>query len=146
MSDTVPTSRVGTQVGPYRLRRLLGRGGMGEVYEAHDTQKDRTVALKLMSQEFNSDSVFRRRMQREAHTAGRLQEPHIVPIHDYGEIDGQLFIDMRFIEGTDLGRMLGREGAIPPPAQWPSSGRSPPRSMPPTAPESSTATSNPRTS
>jgi serine/threonine protein kinase len=115
MSDTVPTSRVGTQVGPYRLRRLLGRGRMGEVYEAHDTQKGRTVALKLMSQEFNSDSVFRRRMQREAHTAGRLQEPHIVPIHDYGEIDGQLFIDMRFIEGTDLGRMLGREGAIPPP-------------------------------
>ncbi len=114
MSDTVPTSRVGTQFGPYRLRRLLGRGGMGEVYEAHDTVKDRTVALKLMSQQFNSDSTFRRRMQREAHTAGRLQEPHIVPIHDFGEIDGQLFIDMRFIEGTDLGSVLKR-GALPAP-------------------------------
>ncbi|OMC47869.1 serine/threonine-protein kinase PknH/PknJ [Mycobacterium sp. IS-1264] len=115
MSDAVPASRVGTQFGPYRLMRLLGRGGMGEVYEAHDTAKDRTVALKLMSQEFNSDNVFRRRMQREAHTAGRLQEPHIVPIHDYGEIDGQLFIDMRFIEGTDLGGVLRREGALSPP-------------------------------
>lgn len=70
MSDTVPTSRVGTQFGPYRLRRLLGRGGLGEVDEAHGTQKDRTVALKLMSQEFNSNSVFRRRMQREAQALG----------------------------------------------------------------------------
>jgi len=115
MSDTVPTSRAGTQFGPYRLRRLLGRGGMGEVYEAHDTVKDRTVALKLMSPEYNSDGAFRRRMQREAHTAGRLQEPHIVPIHDFGEIDGQLFIDMRFIEGADLGSLLQRSGALSPP-------------------------------
>jgi serine/threonine-protein kinase len=87
---------------------------MGEVYEAHDTVKDRVVALKLMSQQFNSDAVFRRRMQREAHTAGRLQEPHIVPIHDFGEIDGQLFIDMRFIEGADLSSLLRRSGALPP--------------------------------
>ncbi|CAM2732374.1 serine/threonine protein kinase [Mycobacterium intermedium] len=115
MSDTVPTSRAGTQFGPYRLLRLLGRGGMGEVYEAHDTVKDRTVALKLMSQELNSDEAFRRRMRREAHTAGRLQEPHVVPIHDFGEIDGQLFIDMRFIEGTDLSALLRREESLSPP-------------------------------
>ncbi len=115
MSDTGPGSRVGTQFGPYRLRRLLGRGGMGEVYEAHDTVKDRVVALKLMTQELSSDPVFRQRMQREAHTAGRLQEPHIVPIHDYGEIDGQLFIDMRFVEGTDVGTVVHRGGPLPPP-------------------------------
>src|SRR5882757_9452292 len=115
MSDPERESRVGSQIGPYRLRRLLGRGGMGEVYEAEDTVKDRVVALKLMNQDLSSDPVFRQRMQREAHTAGRLQGPHIVPIHDYGEIDGQLYIDMRFIEGTDLGSLLSRNGALPPP-------------------------------
>ncbi|BBZ39327.1 serine/threonine-protein kinase PknH/PknJ [Mycobacterium conspicuum] len=115
MSETNPVSRVGSQFGRYRLQRLLGRGGMGEVYEAYDTVKDRTVALKLMSQQLNFDDTFRRRMQREAHTAGRLQEPHIVPIHDYGEIDGQLFIDMRFVEGTDVAALIRRDGPLPPP-------------------------------
>jgi serine/threonine protein kinase len=66
-----PVSRVGTQFGPYTLRRLLGRGGMGEVYEAYDTVKDRVVALKLMTQDLSADPVFRQRMQREAQTAGR---------------------------------------------------------------------------
>jgi serine/threonine kinase PknH len=108
-------ARVGSRFGHYQLRRLLGRGGMGEVYEAHDTVKDRVVALKLVSQQVSSDDVFRQRMQREAQTAGRLQEPHIVPIHDYGEIDGQLFIDMRFIEGQDVGSVLSRTGPLPPP-------------------------------
>jgi serine/threonine kinase PknH len=108
-------ARVGSRFGHYQLRRLLGRGGMGEVYEAHDTVKDRVVALKLVSQQVSSDDVFRRRMQREAQTAGRLAEPHIVPIHDYGEIDGQLFIDMRFIEGQDVGSVLNRTGPLPPP-------------------------------
>jgi serine/threonine-protein kinase len=115
MDETAPVSPVGSRVGPYLLRRLLGRGGMGEVYEAYDTVKDRVIALKLMSQAVSQDPVFRERMQREAHTAGRLQEPHIVPIHDYGEIDGQLFIDMRFIEGVDVAALLDRDGPLPPP-------------------------------
>ncbi|OBF96777.1 serine/threonine protein kinase [Mycobacterium sp. 852014-52450_SCH5900713] len=115
MSETQPGSRIGSRFGPYQLRRLLGRGGMGEVYEAYDTVKDRVVALKLMSEQVSSDDSFRRRMQREARTAGRLQEPHIVPIHDFGEIDGQVFIDMRLIEGRDVGTVLSRSGPLPPP-------------------------------
>ncbi|OBG35117.1 serine/threonine protein kinase [Mycobacterium alsense] len=115
MSDTTADSREGSQFGPYRLRRLVGRGGMGDVYEAEDTVRERIVALKLMSQTLSSDPVFRSRMQREARTAGRLQEPHVVPIHDFGEIDGQLYVDMRLIDGKNLAAMLSRFGPLAPP-------------------------------
>ncbi|MFZ1160859.1 serine/threonine-protein kinase, partial [Mycobacterium sp.] len=95
--------------------RLLGRGGMGEVYEAEDTRKGRVVALKLISPDFSGDPMFRVRMQREAGAAGRLTEPHVVPIHDYGEINGQLYLDMRLIEGADLASVLKRTGPMSPP-------------------------------
>ncbi len=102
MDDTSADSREGSQFGPYRLRRLVGRGGMGDVYEAEDTVRERIVALKPMSPALSNDPVFRSRMQREARTAGRLHEPHVVPIHDFGEIDGQLYVDMRLIDDKDL--------------------------------------------
>ncbi|WP_155770023.1 serine/threonine-protein kinase, partial [Mycobacterium asiaticum] len=105
-----PDSREGSMFGPYRLKRPLGRGGMGEVYEAEHTVKGWTVAVKLMSENVSKDPVFRERMKREARIAGRLQEPHVVPIHDYGEIDGQLFLEMRLVEGTDLDKLIAREG------------------------------------
>ena len=107
-------TRVETTFGPYYLKRLLGRGGMGEVYEAEHTVKKFTVALKLMSQAVSQDPVFRKRMEREALITARLLEPHVVPIHDYGEIDGQLFVEMRLIEGTDLATILEDHGALPP--------------------------------
>jgi serine/threonine protein kinase, bacterial len=114
-SDTERGSRVGSWFGPYRLLRLIGRGGMGEVYEAEDTRKRRVVALKLISAQFSGDPLFRTRMQREADAAGRLTEPHVVPIHDYGEINGQLYLDMRLIEGSDLSAILKRNGPLSPP-------------------------------
>jgi serine/threonine-protein kinase len=115
VSNSQPSSRVGTWFGPYRLMRLLGRGGMGEVYEAEDTRKGRIVALKLISPQFCDDPTFRARMQREAAAAGRLTEPHVVPIHDYGEINGQLYLDMRLIEGANLATVLKRTGPLSPP-------------------------------
>ncbi len=115
MGEATADSREGSQFGPYRLRRLVGRGGMGDVYEAEDTVRDRIVALKLMSQTLSNDPVFRSRMQREARTAGRLHEPHVVPIHDFGEIDGQLYVDMRLIDGKDLATMLKSYGPLSPP-------------------------------
>ena len=114
MSDA-QASRVGSMFGPYHLKRLLGRGGMGEVYEAEHTVKEWTVAVKLMSDTFSKDPVFRERMKREARIAGRLQEPHVVPIHDYGEIDGQMYMEMRLIEGVDLDALLKRFGPLTPP-------------------------------
>ncbi|MFY9921590.1 MAG: serine/threonine-protein kinase [Mycobacterium sp.] len=114
MSGTEGDSRVGTEFGRYRLRRLLGKGGMGEVYEAQDTEKDRIVALKLLPEAVSHDPVFRKRLQREAHSAGRLLEPHVVPIHDYGEIDGVMYVDMRMIDGTDLRKVLKNYGPMTP--------------------------------
>jgi serine/threonine-protein kinase len=95
-------SRVGTTFGKYNITRLLGKGGMGEVYEAFDTDKGRTVALKILAQELSDDGAFRTRFQRESQAAAILQEPHVIPIHDWGEIDGSLYIDMRLVQGQTL--------------------------------------------
>jgi serine/threonine kinase PknH len=99
-------SRVGTTFGKYTITGLLGQGGMGEVYEAHDNQIGRTVALKIIKGQYADDRRYRLRFERESHAAAKLQEPHVIPIHGYGEIDGSLFIDMRLVRGTDLQAIL----------------------------------------
>lgn len=88
--------------GQYELRELLGRGGMGQVYRAYDTSTDRIVALKVLPAHLAEDSEFQQRFRREARIAASLNDPHMVPIHSYGEIDGRLYVDMRLIEGRDL--------------------------------------------
>jgi serine/threonine kinase PknH len=99
-------SRVGTTFGKYSITGLLGKGGMGEVYEAYDTDKGRTVALKILSEQFSNDDAFRTRFRRESRAAAVLQEPHVIPIHDWGEIDGSLYIDMRLVHGQTLLDMI----------------------------------------
>jgi len=106
--------RSGSQFGHYRLRCLLGEGGFGQVWEADDTVMDRVVALKLLRSQYSENEKFRQRLLREARAAGRLHEPHVVPIHHCGEIDGQLYIDMRLIKGTDLQSVLAKGGALTP--------------------------------
>ena len=102
------------QFGPYRLVARFGAGGMGEVWRAVDTRKSREVALKRLARRARRDQGFAARFHREAELAARLSSPHIVPIHDYGEIDGQLFIDMPLVEGIDLDELLDRDGAARP--------------------------------
>ena len=96
----------GTPFGRYRLIELLGRGGMGEVWRAFDTTIDRVVALKVLPPQFADDQMFQERFRREARAAASLDEPHVVPIHDVGEIDGRLYVTMRLIKGRDLQTIL----------------------------------------
>jgi YVTN family beta-propeller protein len=102
------------QFGQYRIEGIIGSGGMGEVYRAYDTRRDREVALKLLPAALSDDPEYQRRFQRESYAVARLREPHVIPIHDYGEIDDRLFIDMRLVDGPNLGELIARGGPLSP--------------------------------
>jgi serine/threonine kinase PknH len=111
---TVPVdSRVGTTFGKYKITSILGKGGMGEVYEAQDNQIGRRVALKIIKSQYADDRGYRMRFERESHAVAKLQEPHVIPIHNFGEIDGCLFIDMRLVRGRDLLSLIEKEPLEP---------------------------------
>ncbi|WP_214406662.1 protein kinase domain-containing protein [Pseudonocardia lacus] len=113
--EDAPTAPVrGEMFGPYRLEGLIGQGGMGEVHRAFDVERTRLVALKRMPRHLGSDPEFRARFSVEAQIAARMRNPHVIPIHDYGQIDGQPFIDMRLVDGVDLKSRLEVEGALRP--------------------------------
>jgi serine/threonine-protein kinase len=103
----------GTPFGRYQLIELLGRGGMGEVWRAHDTEIGRVVAIKMLLPHYAQDPEFDKRFRREARAAARLDDPHVVPIYDVGEIDGRLYVTMRLIAGHDLQTVLN-DGPMPP--------------------------------
>jgi serine/threonine protein kinase, bacterial len=90
----------------YTILRLLGSGGMGEVYLAQHPRLPRRDALKLLPREWSADADYRARFNREADLASTLWHPHIVGVHDRGEEDGQLWISMDFVDGLDASRLL----------------------------------------
>jgi pimeloyl-ACP methyl ester carboxylesterase/tetratricopeptide (TPR) repeat protein len=104
----------GRVVGSYRVASRLGAGGMGEVYLAHDQKLDRPVAIKFLSPKLAGDRERLRRFHQEARAASSLNHPHIVVVHDFGELDGHPYIVTEFIEGETLGQRLQR-GPVPTP-------------------------------
>jgi serine/threonine protein kinase len=101
-----PDSRLGTDLGPYHIDRVLGRGGMGVVYLAEQRELGRKVALKLLPDELAQDADFRARFDRESKLAASIDHPNIIPLYEAGEIDGTAFLAMRFVDGVDLASRL----------------------------------------
>jgi serine/threonine-protein kinase len=91
---------------------LLGRGGMGEVYQAEDTVLGQTVALKLLPAQLSRDPASRQRLLEEVRVARRVSHPNVCRVHDVGETDGRLFISMELVPGEDLAELLRRIGRL----------------------------------
>ena len=100
----------GDQLGAYHVLSIIGRGGMGVVYLAEHASLERRVALKVLAPQFSADGNFRTRFERESRLAASLDHPNVVPVYEAGEIDGVLFIAMRYVDGPDLRTVLDREG------------------------------------
>ena len=106
--------RPGDEIAGHRLERIIGRGGMSVVYLAEHLRLGRKVAFKVLAPQVAEDPGFRERFIRESRIAAALDHPNIVNVYDAGEFDGLLYISMRYVEGSDLGRVLREGGAIEP--------------------------------
>ena len=108
-----PDARLGSELLGYKLEEVAGRGGMGVVYRAFDLRLKRSVAVKLLVPELARDDGFRERFLAETEIAASLEHPNVIPIHDAGEVDGQLYLAMRYVEGGDLKQLLTDEQLSP---------------------------------
>jgi len=105
---------IGATLAGYRIDALIARGGMGVVYRATHLSLERSVALKVISGELAGREGFRERFLRESRLAARLDHPAVVPVFDAREVDGELIVAMRLVEGGDLRRLIDRDGPLPP--------------------------------
>src|SRR5256885_11541105 len=96
----------------YKLQDPIGRGGMATIYRGQDLRMDRVVAIKVLREVYSTDPKFVTRFQREAKAASSLQHPNIVQVYDYGQSEGNYFIVMELVEGTDLRRYLRSRGVL----------------------------------
>jgi serine/threonine protein kinase len=102
----------GTKLGPYEIEKIIGSGGMGEVYRARDTRLERMVAIKVLAPHLAENPEHRQRLEREAKAVSSLSHPHICPLYDVGHENGVDFLVMEFIEGETLADRLSR-GPLP---------------------------------
>ncbi len=100
------TLATGTKLGRYEIRAKIGEGGMGEVYLAHDTQLDRSIALKILTAEVARDQQRLHRFLQEARAASALSHPNVAHIYEIGEAEGAHFIAMEYIEGEALDKKI----------------------------------------
>lgn len=141
MSDSVSADpRIGTELAGYRIERVLGRGGMSVVYLATDLRLKRNVALKLMSSDLAADIRFRERFLRESELAASLDHPNVVPIYEANEVDGVLYLAMRYVRAPTSRRSSPRAADSIPRRRWGSWSRSPTPSTRRTRRASCTAT------
>src|SRR3712207_1329018 len=105
---------IGSTVGGYRIESVAGRGGMGVVYVATQLRLNRRVALKVIAPDLAEDPGFRERFTTESQIAASIDHPNVIPVYEAGEHDGQLYLSMRYVEGTDLGKLLRAEGRLEP--------------------------------
>src|SRR3954454_15692991 len=110
----MPELEPGTVFAGHRIEGIAGRGGMGIVYRATHIALDHLVALKVISPALAADARFRRRFEEESRIAVSIRHPNVVPIHHAGEEDGLIFVTMDLIEGTDLRRLINKEGKLDP--------------------------------
>jgi predicted Ser/Thr protein kinase len=108
------TVELGSQFAGYRLDEEVGRGGMGVVYRATELALDRPVALKVVAPELAGDPAFRERFLRESRLAASIDHPGILPVYAAGEADGELYLAMRYVAGTDLRTLFEQEGTLAP--------------------------------
>src|SRR5215470_11223936 len=97
---------VGDELAGYRLRGVLGRGGMSVVYEAENPRLGSAVAVKVLAPELAADDVFRARFLKESRIAASLNHPNVIPVYDMGPCDDLLYIAMRCVQGADLRAVL----------------------------------------
>src|SRR2546423_1087166 len=105
---------IGSEFAGHRIESVAGRGGMGVVYKATHLALNRQVALKLIAPELAEDEGFRERFKHESMTAASIDHPHVIPIYHAGEEGGQLYITMRFVDGTDLRALIAQYGKLEP--------------------------------
>ncbi|PDW03169.1 protein kinase domain-containing protein [Candidatus Viridilinea mediisalina] len=103
---------IGTTLGRFEIGRELGRGGMAVVYEARQTDLDRTVALKVLSPALTHDASYVARFQQEARSVAKLEHPHIMPIYEIGEAEGVHYIAMKYIAGRTVKELIQSRGVL----------------------------------
>lgn len=108
-----PEDLIGKRIAQYEVRRIVGRGGMGTVYEAHEPNLERSVALKVLSPEAGGDRENVDRFKREAKVLAQIEHPNVLRVYQLGRVGSVIFIAQEYVEGEDYETLVDRDGPLP---------------------------------